>query len=236
MQQLFPPVADRGAVDPGAVDLDAAYAYPPLADGATWLRANMVTSLDGAVQGPDGRSATVSSPPDRVVLALLRRLADVVLAGAGTVRAEHYGPVDRPIAVVSRSLDLDPDAPLFTEATHPTIVLTCASAPAERLAALRDVADVVVAGEISLDVPAAVRALAGRGLTRILCEGGPHLLGSIVAAGALDELCYTLTPSTVGGRSHRLLEAPTALRGDWSLGHVIEDRSTLLTRWVARRS
>lgn len=228
MQQLYPPGDATG--------LDAAYAYPPLADGATWLRANMVTSLDGAVQGPDGRSATVSSPPDRVVLALLRRLAEVVLAGAGTVRAEHYGPVDRPIAVASRSLDLDPSAPLFADAVHRTIVLTCASAPADRLAALREVADVVVAGETSLDVPAAMRALAERGLTRILCEGGPHLLAAIVAAGALDELCYTLTPSMVGGRSHRLLEAPSSLHSDWSLGHVLEDGGTLLMRWVARRS
>ncbi|SDU74079.1 pyrimidine reductase family protein [Jiangella alkaliphila] len=228
MQQLYPPG--------DAVDLDAAYAYPPLDGGATWLRANMVTSLDGAVQGPDGRSATVSSPPDRVVLSLLRRLADVVLAGAGTVRAEHYGPAQRPIAVASRSLDLDPAAPLFTEATHQTIVLTCASSPADRQAALREVADVVVAGETTLDVPAAVRALAERGLTRILCEGGPHLLAAIVAADALDELCYTLTPSMVGGRSHRLLEAPSTLRSDWSLGHLIEDGDTLLMRWVARRS
>ncbi|WP_198664114.1 pyrimidine reductase family protein [Jiangella endophytica] len=228
MQQLYPPGA--------TADLEAAYACPPLDAGATWLRANMVTSLDGAAQGPDGRSATVSSPPDRVVLSLLRRLADVVLAGAGTVRAERYGPVDRPIAVASRSLDLDPAAPLFTEATHRTIVLTCASAPADRRRVFEEVADVVVAGETSLDVPAAVRALAERGLTRILCEGGPHLLSAIVAAGALDELCYTLTPSMVGGRSHRMLETPASLRSDWSLGHILEDEGTLLMRWVARRS
>ncbi|PZF81080.1 hypothetical protein C1I92_22795 [Jiangella anatolica] len=196
----------------------------------------MVTSLDGAVQGPDGRSATVSSPPDRVVLSLLRRLADVVVAGAGTVRAEHYGPSSRPIAVVSRVLDLDPAAPLFTEAAHRTIVLTCASSPADRRAALSEVADVVVAGDTSLDVPAAVRALAERGLTRILCEGGPHLLASIVAARALDELCYTMTPALVGGTSHRLLEAPSDLHSDWTLGHLIEDGGTLLMRWVARRS
>nr|WP_281387062.1 dihydrofolate reductase family protein [Jiangella mangrovi] len=200
------------------------------------MRANMVTSIDGAVQGPDGRSATVSSPPDRVVLSLLRRLADVIVAGAGTVRAEHYGPVDRPIAVVSRSLALDPADRLFTAATHRTIVLTCAAAPADRLAALSAVADVVVAGEHDLDVPAAVRALAERGLTRILCEGGPHLLAALVAAGALDELCYTMTPSMVGGVSERMLATPSNLVSDWSIGHVLEDQGTLLMRWVARRT
>ena len=229
MQQLYPPTGT-------AVDLDSAYAYPELADGVPWMRANMVTSLDGAAQGPDGRSATVSSPPDRVVLSLLRRLADVIVAGAGTVRAEHYGPADRPIAVVSRSLALDPSAPLFAAATHRTIVLTCAAAPADRLAALSAVADVVVAGDTELDVPAAVRALAERGLTRILCEGGPQLLAAIVEADALDELCYTMSPAMVGGRSERLLATPSSLRSEWTLGHLIEDGGTLLTRWVARRS
>lgn len=234
MQQLYPPTT--APADAGAADLEAAYAYPPLDGGATWLRANMVTSLDGAAQGPDGRSATVSSPPDRMVLSLLRRLADVIVAGAGTVRAEQYGPAGRPIAVVSRSLALDPAAPLFTEAAHRTIVLTCASAPADRLAALRAVADVVVAGEDDLDVPAAVAALGDRGLSRILCEGGPRLLAAIVAADALDELCYTMTPAMVGGSSERLLATASPLVSVWSLGHLIEDGDTLLMRWVARRA
>lgn len=238
MQQLYPPAAD-GAADGAAVDaagLEAAYAYPLLADGATWLRANMVTSLDGATQGSDGRSRTVSSPPDRVALSLLRRLSDVVIAGAGTVRAERYGPVDRPIAVVSRSLQLDDTAPLFAEATHRTIVITVESAPADHRARLAAVADVILAGDDELDVAAARQALADRGLTRLLCEGGAHLLAHIVAAGELDDLCYTLTPRMVGGHSARLLETPLPLESDWSLGHLIEDDGTLLMRWVARRS
>ncbi|TDD98272.1 pyrimidine reductase family protein [Jiangella asiatica] len=195
----------------------------------------MVTSLDGATQGPNGRSATVSSPPDRVVLSLLRRLADVVVAGAGTVRAERYGPADLPIAVVSGRLELDPDAPLFTQATHRTIVLTVEAAPADRRAALAAVADVVVAGETSLDVHAAVDALAARGLTRILCEGGAHLLGHLVAAGRLDELCYTLTPTMVGGHSARLVESALTLHSTWTLGHLLAADDTLLMRWLARR-
>ncbi|WP_026875976.1 dihydrofolate reductase family protein [Jiangella gansuensis] len=229
MQQLYPPQA------PGPVDLEAAYAYPALSGTASWVRANMVTSLDGATQGPNGRSATVSSPPDRVVLSLLRRLSDVVLAGAGTVRAEKYGPAARPIAVVSARLDLDPAAALFTEATHRTIILTVDAAPAERRTALAEVADVVVAGDTSVDVHTALRELTDRGLTRVLCEGGPYLLGHLVAAGCLDELCYTMTPAMVGGRSARLVETPQALESDWTLGHLLEDGGTLLSRWLARR-
>lgn len=234
-------------------DLAGAYAYPSLGAGEAWLRANMVTSLDGATQGADGRSASVSSPPDRRVLSLLRGLADVVLVGAGTARAEGYGPVEPrpeyaaarrragqlpapPIAVVSRSLDLDPAARLFAaDGAQRTIVVTVDSSPADRRRALAGLADVVVAGDTSIDVDAAVAALAERGLQRIDCEGGAHLLGHIIAAGRLDELCYTITPAIVGGSSNRLIETALQLTSEWELAHIIEDGGTLLTRWLARR-
>ena len=93
MLRIYPlptDVRDAAVDDTGA--LAAAYAYPDLGDGRAWLRANMVTSIDGAVQGPDGRSGSLSPPADRRLLGLLRALADVVLAGAGTVRTERYGP------------------------------------------------------------------------------------------------------------------------------------------------
>lgn len=232
--------------------LAQAYAYPDLDldGGSAWVRANMVSSLDGAAQGPNGRSATLSSPPDRRVLSLLRGLADVVVVGAGTARVERYGPAEPraayaelrerhgqppapPIAVVSRRLDLDPQAELFTAARERTIVLTVESSPAERRAALAESADVVVAGGTSIDVDAAIRALAERGLRRVLCEGGPHLLAWIIEAGRLDELCLTVTPKIVGGHADRMIETPRPLSGEWRLAHLIEDGGTLLTRWLA---
>ncbi|PSK96979.1 riboflavin-specific deaminase-like protein [Haloactinopolyspora alba] len=247
VQQIFP-LPSRSLDELDA--LAAAYAYPPAAGERAWVRANMVSSLDGAVQGADGRSATVSSPPDRRILSLLRGLADVVLVGAGTARTERYGPAEEraayaelrraggqppapPIAVVSRSLDLDPAADLFTAARERTVVLTVDAAPAERRRALAAVADVVVTGDTSIDVPAAVRALADRGLRRVLCEGGPHLLARIVENGCLDELCLTLSPRVVGGRSARMLETPQPLSGDWRLAHLVEDGGTLMSRWLA---
>lgn len=246
MQQIFP--------TPGALDdldsLAAAYAYPPLTGDTAWVRANMVTSLDGAAQGPNGRSATISSPPDRRVLSLLRALADVVLVGATTARVERYGPAEphkvlgerrrrqgrpaaAPIAVVSRNLDLDPDAALFSAAPERTIVLTVDAAPADRLAALRRVADVAVVGHTTVDVDAALEALVERGHTRVLCEGGPHLLAHIIEAARLDELCLTLTPKIVGGHATRMIQTPRQLSGDWRLAHLIEEGGTLLTRWLA---
>jgi riboflavin biosynthesis pyrimidine reductase len=134
--------------------LAALYAYPELGPPpACWLRANMVESLDGAAT-VDGRAGGLSNEADEQVFAMLRALSDVILVGAGTVRAEHYGPVrpeseglrwawlragrtpSPPIAVVTRALDLDLGSPLLTDApAHArTIVLTTQSAPPDRRA------------------------------------------------------------------------------------------------------
>ena len=80
MRQVFPLCQD----DP---ELPALYAYP---DGP-WLRANMVSSVDGAATLA-GASAGLSSDADRRVFALLRALSDVILAGAATARQERYKP------------------------------------------------------------------------------------------------------------------------------------------------
>ena len=82
MQQLFPPASPRSSPD-----LAGLYAYP---DGP-WLRANMVSSADGAAT-LDGATKDLSSGADRQVFALLRALADVIVVGAATVRAERYKP------------------------------------------------------------------------------------------------------------------------------------------------
>src|SRR5690606_41830286 len=112
-------------------------------------------------------------------------------------------PAAAPLAVVSRSLDLVPDAALFSAAPGPTFVLTVAAAPADRLAALRRVADVAVVGHTTVDVDAALEALVERGHTRGLCDGGPHLLAHIFEAARLDVLCLILTTNFGGGHATR---------------------------------
>lgn len=224
MRRLLPEPADD-------VDLASAYAYPP---GATrWLRANMVTSADGAAAAHDGLSGALSSPADRAVFHLLRDLADVVVVGAGTVRAEGYRPARLPIAVVSGRLDLDLAGPLFTEAEHRTVVLTTASVPAERLAAARAAADVVVCGVDRVDPLLAVAALAERGHRRLLCEGGPRLLGQVAAAGLLDELCLTVAPLLASGEAPRVLFGPPLQpSAPLRLAHLLEEDGTLFARYV----
>ncbi|MDL4774778.1 MULTISPECIES: pyrimidine reductase family protein [Thermomonosporaceae] len=226
------------------VDLAEDYAYP---EQGRWLRANMVSSLDGAATRDD-RSGGLGGAADRLVFSTLRGLADAIVVGAGTVRAEEYGPVrpgegwDRlragrpavpPLAIVSRGLALDFDAPVFTETGARTIVLTTESAAPARLRAARERADVIVAGRDRLDFGAAADALAERGHTRLLCEGGPGVLAQVAAAGLLDELCLTLSPLLVAGAGPRVLHGPAmAVAAELRLAHVLESESFLLLRYA----
>ncbi|MDP9452539.1 MAG: dihydrofolate reductase family protein [Actinomycetota bacterium] len=231
MRQLLPTPVDD--IDPLAVYADAARSGRA---GRPWVLANMVASVDGraAVQG---RTARLSAAADREVFMLLRTLADVVLVGAGTVRAERYGPVRGggrpPVAVVSRSLDLDWTSPLFSEAARPTEILTCAAADPARRARAAEVAEVIVAGEEQVDIRQALAELGARGQEVVLCEGGPHLLGELVAADLVDELCFTLAPLLAGGAEPPLIVAPSLdpprpLR----MASLVEDDGALLARYV----
>jgi riboflavin biosynthesis pyrimidine reductase len=221
----------------------------PAPPGRPWVLVNMVASLDGAITIRD-RSGGLGGPADKVVFSALRGVADVVMAGAGTVRAEGYGPA-RPtdamraarrargqaevpqIAVVTRSLDLDLGSPLFTEAERPTIVITCASAPEDRQAAVGDVAELIVAGDDAVDLSQAVAELARRGAAVVTCEGGPHLNADLLLADLVDEWDLTVSPLLVGGSAGRSTfggypAVPAAMRID----RLLEDDQFLLTRWV----
>lgn len=241
LRQLFPVAADH----PDLVEL---YAYP---DGQ-WLRANMVSSADGA-SSLNGVTHGISSDTDRRVFALLRTLCDVILVGASTVREEKYKPARTrelwshlrdgrpptpPIAVVSRRLDLDPDSPLISAAPEHarTIVITVAQAPADRRATLARHADVIVAGDETVDPKAAVRALADRGYRRMLAEGGPRLLAHLLEAGLLNELCLTVSPLLAGPGASRIVAGPHAADPPrpLTLAHVLEDEGFLLTRYTTK--
>ncbi len=225
------------------MDLPAAYAYP---DGP-WLRLNMVCSADGGAW-LKGLSGGLSSPADKRVFATLRGLADVVIAGAATVRTEGYGPVKPrevwgtlregrppvpPIAVVTRRLDLDVRGSLFREAPPyaRTIVITTKAAPKDRLDEVAGKADVIIAGEQRVDLAAALDELRARGHRRLLCEGGPRLNGQLVAAGLVDELCLTVNPMLIGGGAARILNG-TATQTRLTLGHVLEEDGFLFCKYI----
>jgi riboflavin biosynthesis pyrimidine reductase len=218
---------------------------------AQWLRANMVSSADGA-GFLESRTAGLSSPADIRLFGLLRSLADVVLVGAGTARTEQYKPARRrtalaglragrtatpPIALVSRSLELDLGTPLFADAPPDarTIVITCDSSPAGRRAAVARVADLIVAGDLLVDLAEGLAALRARGLGRVLCEGGPHLLGEVAAAGLLDELCLTISPLLAGPGPFRITAGAPFPARPMTLAHVVEADGFLFCRYIANR-
>lgn len=218
--------------------------------GRSWVLANMVAGLDGSAS-VGGRVGALSTDADARLFRALRALADVVLVGAATVRAERYGPVVLPdelvherveagrspvprLAVVSRSLDLDETIGMFADASPdaPPLVLTGAGADAERRAGAARHAEVVVAGEREVELAAALGALADRGLTTVLCEGGPHLLGELVAADLLDELCLTIAPM-MGGDPLPVAVAPTlAPPTAFVLRHLAQADGTVFLRYV----
>ena len=237
MRRLLPsPTGDLD--DAGLVE---AYRLPP----GRSLRMDFVASPDGSI-AVDGRSAGLGSPGDKRVFRVLRALADVVLVGAGTAGTEGYRPVapdspvgrlreeigrpvGLPIAVVSRRASLDPSSALV--AAGSTLVVTCAAADAGRRAALTQAgATVLVCGDDDVDLPAAVDALAERGLEQVTCEGGPQLLHAALTAGVVDELDLTIAPALVGSAQRLLpddLPAPVGLE----LRQVLEEDGVLFTRY-----
>ena len=216
-------------------------------DGHGWVMANMVAGLDGTA-AIKGRVGSLSSARDFELFRRLRGLADVVLVGASTVREERYGPVSLDddllaarrqagrgvprIAIVSSSLDLDPELPIFTQARpgEPPIVLTTSTSNTSQLADLS--AEIVVAGEDRVDMRRALAELARCAPGVILCEGGPSLLGELIAADLLDEYCLTISPVVGGDPLPVINAAPLADIAHFTLHHIYTEDSTLFLNYL----
>ena len=197
--------------------LRTAYAPPRL----PWWRLNFVATVDGAAEGGDGTSGSINNAADKRVFHILRDLADVVVVGAGTARAEGYRPNAKPLVVVTRSGDLPPT--LATGSRAPGL-------PRAR-SVLGD--RVLVLGEDGPDLVALRRTLEDAGFLSLLCEGGPHLAADLLAAGLVDELCSTVVPTLVGGSHARIAEGdPLGVPLD--LHALLESDGTLLARWFVR--
>ena len=236
-----------GPLDSGGLAL--AYAYPRLSAGQCWVRANFISTLDGAAAGDDGRSGSINTGADREVYGLLRALADVVLVGAGTARAEGYRrasvrapwqglrqgrPAHPGTAVFSRSGEVPPGLSQARDNSGGVVLVTCQSAGAMAIDRARNAlgdGQVIIAGDTSVDIASAVDSLAARGMPRMLCEGGPHLMRDLTASGRLDELCLTIAPILVAG-THPRITAGDPLTTDLTPTLLIESQGSLLTRWT----
>lgn len=238
-----------GAAVDDLFDLIAAEARPSSAK--PWLMVNMISSLDGATDVKGGATG-LTDADDQAMFKALRALADVILVGAATVRAEDYGQVvltdyqrsrrrewgkpDRPrLAVVTASLDLDPGARLFATDGPRPYVFTGAVAPTGTLAGR---ADLVTAGSRLVDMGLVLDHLWADGHRVVLCEGGPIVNAQLAAADLIDELDLSVSPVLVGGTSSRLLDADSPFDPPLAfiLDRVLRGERTLFSRYLRDRS
>ena len=216
-------VGDGSPREVTADDVPDLYAPP----AGSFLRANMVSTLDGSATGADGRSGTINNDADHLVFDALRGHADAIVVGAGTARDEGYGPAAVPIVLVSRRGQV-PDRLRDGGA----LLVTCASSDGVAEArSLLGADHVIVLGDEDVDLTRLRPALAERGLDSLLCEGGPRLLADLVSVGAVDELCLTTVPGVVGGDHPRILSGAGFDRRA-RLTSLLEAEGTLLARWA----
>ncbi len=218
-----------------------------------WLALCLVSTLDGSVT-LGNVSGGLGGPADLRALARVRDACDVILVGAGTVRDETYPPYPGgperqlrreakglaprpPVAMVTRTGALPDGHPLVADPDRPPVVLVAASDEhAARTALARtpagDTIRWVVAGEDEFDWDEGLRGLAGLGLTRISCEGGPNINGALLDAGLIDEVFLTIAPTLVGGDGLRLTrtDAP-AQRYELALRSALVHGNELLLRY-----
>jgi riboflavin biosynthesis pyrimidine reductase len=170
----------------------------------TRLYANFVATIDGAVAIPavpqSNKLIAAGSAADRFVMGALRACADAVVIGSGTLAASPGG--------VWTPAQAYPDAAGAYDELRRELGLS----PAPQVVVLSRSGDVdaahpaIAAGALVLatDPAATVSALHARGHRRILCEGGPNMIGSVLKAGAVDELFLTISPLLVGKPETRL--------------------------------
>ena len=190
----------EGDGDGGRETLRGLYAPP----AETWLRLNLIAAVSGDAAGEDGTSDTLSNAVDRAVLAVVRDLADGVVVGAASVRAEGYRvPKTSRLVVVTSSGDLSGHRMDPAEAER--VVVVCPAGATDAVAAslgpaVAEAATVLVVDDVDgrLDPSTVLRRLRDHRLLSLVCEGGPSLAGQFLRDGLVDELCLSTSPVVIG--------------------------------------
>lgn len=227
MRLLAGPVPLDAAAEVSDHDLRAIYEAPR----ADWLRVNMISTVDGAATGTNGKSGSINNAADKRVFDLLRDLADAIVVGAGTARVEGYRPEAIVTVVVSRSGEV-PER--LRGGTPGQVVMATCSSSGDKLDEARDLLGaehVLVLGSHRVDLARMREELAARGFRRLLAEGGPHLFRDLLDQGVVDEIDATVVPRLIGGTHPRITNGPPVdvpLR----LHALLEEGGTLLGRWL----
>lgn len=247
MRQLLPTPLDPA---------DPLELYPfderPAPTDRPWVMMNMVASVDGAI-AIDGVSRGLGGEGDSMVFRAVRASCDWIVAAAGTVRAERYR-IPRPtaevtkirratdrapaarLAVVSASVDLDDELPLFADQRPDEpkpLVITGSTPPPERVAALAGRAEWAHLPTPQPTAEGVLRAVGAAGARVVLVEGGPSFNGQVVDAGLVDELCLSISPHLVGGPTPRIVDQSTTTTAlGLRLDRLLEHDGALFARYL----
>lgn len=221
-------------------------------DDRPYLVVNMIATLDGRA-AHDGRTAKLGNEGDRALFHRLRAQGDAVMVGAGTVRAERYGPLvrdealrelraargmDDPFAViVTASLRLDATIPLLADPASRIVVLTSAPEVLEGGAAQIEYLRHEGSGDLRLR-PLLERLRRDYGVRSIVCEGGPTLNDALLREDLVDELFLSIAPVVLGGPDPLTIVSgagfPEPAR--FELAGLLELDSHLFTRYRRRHA
>lgn len=214
--------------------------------------ANMVASVDGAI-AIDGVSGGLGGDGDSMAFRAIRASCDWIVAAAGTIRVERYriprateetaavrvatGRSEAPrLAVVSASVDLDPELPLFADQRYGEarpLVITGANPPADRVEALAGRAEWHHTDTERPTAEGVLAALGERGADVVLAEGGPTFNGQLLDSGLIDEICLSISPHLVGGSSSRIVNGSAAtIPADLRLDRLLEHDDALFARYI----
>ncbi len=227
------PVATEVPWEPTESRLRNLYAHP---EG--WVRLGMIQSSDGKASGPDGLSRSLNGPEDLRILLTLRALADVVVVGAQTVREEGYGDIALP-AGLSTCRGAQSPAPMLAVITgsgklpkgltpERTWIITTATSPAATELDQTWAPRVILAGVEHVEPALVISQLRMRGMTRLLCEGGPTVARRFFAADAVDDFC--LTSSHLEGGTYSPVTPPVPQ--GFERHHRLEGGGFVMERWA----
>lgn len=214
----------------------------------SWIRANMVLTLDGNYVDTTDSSRGLSSDADLKLLLLLRAISDVVLVGAQTARLENY-PIPKMreehleisseaprLCVVTHSMDLSPTLKMFQVQNEKPIIITKRNADSSWLDSLQSLKDLALI--IVLDEPVTgqniIHSLRELALTKVVCEGGPSLLSLLQKDALIDEMDITYAP-VISGKSPSSPALGTT-PSQWHCKSVIQEHNHLFTRFIKSQS
>jgi len=191
----------------------------PSREDRPYLALNMVATADGRA-AVNGSAVGIGSPADKHLMRELRAEADVVLHGAGTVRADplsarvpaemvqirlSQGLSAQPLgAIITRSGNLPRQHPYYES---PTVIYVTSDHRVEVDSKVVEVCHIA-------SIEEAIADLQRRGARRILCEGGPTLNTALLQAEKVDEIFLTIAPKILGG------EDPLTIVKGSSLGTI----------------